>query len=166
MNPVISRIRTGGQSGVDRAALDAAKSLEVTITAWVPKGGWAEDFVTPPGLLTEYPELKETPSEDVEQRTEWNVRDSHATLIIASWAESCSPGTGFTVECAKNYKRPYFVVTDISKTEAEEVYKWVSGVGTGLTLNIAGPRESEAPGAYLETFKFITQLLKLNNSLR
>ena len=76
------RIRSGGQTGVDRAALDAAVLTGRPYEGWCPKGGGAEDFLRPPGLLTKYPRLMETPSESPEQRTEWNVRDSAATVVF------------------------------------------------------------------------------------
>jgi hypothetical protein len=74
------RIRSGGQTGVDRAALDAAVLTGRPYEGWCPKGGWAEDFLHPPGLLTKYPHLMETPSESPERRTDWNVRDSAAHI--------------------------------------------------------------------------------------
>jgi hypothetical protein len=60
------RIRSGGQTGVDRAALDAAVLTGRPYEGWCPKGGWAEDFLRPPGLLTKYPHLMEIPSESPE----------------------------------------------------------------------------------------------------
>jgi hypothetical protein len=97
------RIRSGGQTGVDRAALDAAVLTGRPYEGWCPKGGWAEDFLRPPGLLTIYPHLMETPSESPEQRTEWNVRDSAATVVFVPDSKYCSRGTDFTIECAKKY---------------------------------------------------------------
>jgi Circularly permutated YpsA SLOG family len=76
------KITSGGQTGVDRAALDLAIEYGMSWGGWCPKGGWAEDFPDPPGLLTKYPNLRETPLARTKQRTEWNVRDSDATLII------------------------------------------------------------------------------------
>ena len=64
------RIRSGGQTGVDRAALDAAVLTGRPYEGWCPKGGCAEDYLHPPGLLTKYPNLMETPSKSPEQRTE------------------------------------------------------------------------------------------------
>ena len=61
MTANIIRIRSGGQSGVDRAALDFARQHRIEICGWCPKGGWAEDSDVPPGLLEDYPELTETP---------------------------------------------------------------------------------------------------------
>jgi hypothetical protein len=104
------RIRSGGQTGVDRAALDAAVLTGRLYEGWCPKGGWAEDFLRPPGLLTIYPHLMETPSESPEQRTEWNVRDSAATVVFVPDSKYCSTGTDFTIECAKKHGKPYCIL--------------------------------------------------------
>ena len=79
------KIVTGGQTGVDRAALDAAIELGIPYGGWCPKGGWAEDLPTPPGLLALYPNLRETPDADPAQRTAWNVRDSDRLLILVEF---------------------------------------------------------------------------------
>ena len=76
MRNKIKYIRSGGQTGVDRAALDTARKYGIEICGWCPKGGWAEDYSSPPGLLAEYPELKETPSAGTSQRTRWKRRGS------------------------------------------------------------------------------------------
>ena len=60
MKPIVARIRSGGQTGVDRAALDTARKYNIEICGWCPKGGWAEDYLEAPGILAEYLELKET----------------------------------------------------------------------------------------------------------
>jgi hypothetical protein len=70
------KIISGGQTGIDRASLDAAIEMGVDYCGWCPKGGWAEDFRQPPGLLARYPLLREAPSAEPIQRTEWNVRDA------------------------------------------------------------------------------------------
>ena len=72
------KLLSGGQTGVDRAALDAAIDKGVACGGWCPKGGWAEDMPRPPGPLAFYPMLQETPLSDPIQRTEWNVRDNRA----------------------------------------------------------------------------------------
>lgn len=72
----IAKIRTGGQSGVDRAAMDFAIEHGIPYCGWCPKGGWAEDYPDPPGLLRDYPELQETSSSGTEQRTKWNMREA------------------------------------------------------------------------------------------
>ena len=76
------KIISGGQTGVDRAALDVAIERGMDWGGWCPKGGWAEDLPVPPGLLAKYPHLKETPDPHPLQRTEWNVRDGDANLIL------------------------------------------------------------------------------------
>ena len=67
----IYRIRTGGQSGVDRAVMDFAREYGIPLCGWCPKNGWAEDYPDSPGVLLDYPELTETPSDGTEQRTKW-----------------------------------------------------------------------------------------------
>ena len=76
------KLLSGGQSGVDRAVLDVAMERGIDYGGWCPKGGWAEDFPLPPGVLAKYPNLKETPLADPAQRTEWNVRDADACMIV------------------------------------------------------------------------------------
>ncbi|MGO1640615.1 MAG: putative molybdenum carrier protein [Candidatus Corynebacterium faecigallinarum] len=145
---LIAAIRSGGQSGADRGALDAARSQGVGIEGWCPAGGWAEDHPEPPGLLSEYPELMETPSVDPAQRTEWNVRDSDATLILAPLSTNgvaASPGTRLTLELAEKYQKPSLLIGEGSTDEIATVLDWLAGQGNGLILNVAGPRESESP---------------------
>lgn len=159
-------LRSGGQTGVDRAALDLAVRLGRPYGGWCPRGGWAEDFPTAPGLLRVYPHLRETPSPLPEQRTAWNVRDSHATLILSRGNElERSPGSMQTRQYAELiFLRPCRVV-DISQSAAVETTRdWLTRLaGTlgseELWLNIAGPRESQAPGIYAEASRFLAQLL-------
>ena len=101
MTNKIKRIRTGGQTGVDRAALDTARKYGVEICGWCPKGGWAEDCPLHPGLLADYPELRETPSAGTSQRTRWNMRDTDAILTIMPESSAESKGTqvGLDVSC-------------------------------------------------------------------
>ncbi len=104
-------IRSGGQTGVDRAALDFAVMNGLNYGGWCPRGGWAEDYPTAPGLLVAYPRLAETASTDPKQRTAWNVRDSHATLILVLGdALDRSQGTLFTRQSADLFLRPLLVV--------------------------------------------------------
>ncbi len=157
----IARIRSGGQSGVDRAALDIARTYGIPITGWCPKDGWAEDYPEKPGLLAVYPELMETPSKETEQRTIWNVRDSHATLIIDPWKADQSIGTDLTIDTAKAYGRPVLIVT--SGKSAPEVIEWLDTLPNELTLNVAGPRASECDEAYKKTIKIMQAVLDTVN---
>ena len=158
----IYRIRSGGQTGADRGALDAALDCGVPITGWVPKGGWAEDMPDAPGLLAKYPQLKDSGYEDVNIRTRLNVRDSHATLIIIPYSKQDIPGTILTEMIALQMNRPYFV-TDAKSIERTET--WLNSLPYEITLNVAGPRESEVPGTYKKTYEHIKELLKLNEKM-
>lgn len=153
----ISYIRSGGQTGADRGALDAAREAGVPICGWCPPGGLAEDLPQAPGLLERYPELKEGVSEGYVERTAWNVRDSHATLIVAPTGLEPKSGTDMTVRFAEDYGRPYLVIRSIAEVGATRT--WLSTLGFGLTLNVAGPRESKSPGTYALTKKVIGLLL-------
>lgn len=155
----IAYIRSGGQTGVDRAALDVARSKGMPIAGWCPKGGRAEDLTKPPGLLDLYPELKQTPLEKVEQRTVWNVRDSDATLIINPCGFEISEGTDLTEKSALTLNKPCLKVK--SDREISTIVSWLNSLGSELTLNIAGPRESECGPAYSETGKIIKKVIEI-----
>jgi putative molybdenum carrier protein len=142
------RIRSGGQTGVDRAALDAAVAAGLRCEGWCPKGGLAEDFVEPPGLLAKYPCLKETPSPDQKQRTEWNVRDSALTVVLVPHAQFFSPGTNFTIACAKKLGKRCMIIHYLNAQVQEQLAGIIASVKEGGSVNIAGPRESEHNGAY------------------
>ena len=146
------KIISGGQTGVDRAALDAAIALGLAYGGWCPRGGWAEDLRTPPGLLAKYPQLRETPSKDPARRTRWNVRDSDRTLIIHdARGLAASRGTALTLRLAEQYGKPYLVI-DVDEAEAaDRIAAWLADAKGAFTLNIAGPRESGAPGIYEKT---------------
>jgi hypothetical protein len=149
----VARIVSGGQTGVDRAALDAAVAAGVRHGGWCPRGGVAEDL--PDGGLGErYPALREAPSADPAERTRLNVRDSDATLVVR--ADVRSPGTDLTVATARELGRPC-LVTDGS--DAEPVRAWLDGLGDDVVLNVAGPRESEQPGAYDDARRLLDRLL-------
>lgn len=153
----IARIRSGGQTGADRGALDAARELGVPICGWCPPGGLAEDLPSPPGLLARYPELREGTSRGYVERTAWNVRDAHATLIVAPAGLEPRSGTELTARFAKELGRPCLVIRDL--TQMDEVRSWLEGMGRGLTLNVAGPRESKTPGTYALTREVVRLLL-------
>jgi len=155
---------SGGQSGVDRAVLDVAIARGIDYAGWCPLGGWAEDFPAPPGLQARYPKLKETPLADPAQRTEWNVRDADASLIIVdAGGIDISRGTVLAQELAHRYRKPLFVADltgpDILKDAALWLRVQQTRHGADLRLAIGGPRESEAPGIYARARGFIEALL-------
>ena len=138
---------------MDRAALDLALELGMACGGWCPKGRKAED-----GSLPERYPLQETPSSDYAQRTEWNVRDSDATLVLARGTPT--GGTAFTIKLAALCHKPC-LTEDLFKEglDAGRAREWIKRNGI-RDLNVAGPRESGAPGAYLRAKAFLKELLK------
>jgi Circularly permutated YpsA SLOG family len=158
------KLLSGGQSGVDRAVLDIAIERGVDYGGWCPKGGWAEDFPAPPGVLAKYPHLQETPLADPAQRTEWNVRDADACLIVVDAAGlEASKGTALAEDLAHRYRKPLLVADLAAPEAAERAVLWLRvqrrRLGSGLTLAIGGPRESEAPGIYQRAAAFVRALI-------
>lgn len=134
------RIVSGGQTGADRAALDWALARGLPCGGWCPRGRRAEDGA----IDARYP-LTETPSEDYAQRTEWNVRDSDATVIL-SLAASLTGGSRLTRELAAKHGKPCLHLhpgVDAPRLLAAFVRDHRVRV-----LNVAGPRASNEPGVY------------------
>jgi Circularly permutated YpsA SLOG family len=158
------KILSGGQTGVDRAALDAAIEISVPYGGWCPKGGWAEDLAKPPGLLALYEHLRETPSADPLQRTQWNVRDAAQLLIlIDDRGLAISKGTLAARDFALTLGKPQTVI-DLDAPDAFARAVAFIGEGRGKTaLCIAGPRESEAPGIHAKARPFLCAVLAATN---
>lgn len=157
MNTKILRIRTGGQSGVDRAAMDIARKHHIEICGWCPKGGWAEDYPLPPGLLADYPELQETPSRGTTQRTLWNMRDADAILTIMPKDSGESKGTEIGVQEGILLQKPMF--TARGEEDISGIIAWLRTLPDGLDLSVGGPRASECPHAYEQTWRILESVL-------
>jgi Circularly permutated YpsA SLOG family len=159
------KIVTGGQTGVDRAALDVAMARGIDYGEWCPRGGWAEDFSDPPGVRAKFPLLRETPLADPAQRTAWNIRDSDVVLILVGDAgTSVSGGTLLARQLAQAQGKPTLII-DLSRADAvARASEWLaaqgSRFGAGLRLGIGGPRESEAPGIYDRAYAFLSALFR------
>ena len=158
------KLISGGQSGVDRAVLDVAVERGLDYGGWCPKGGWAEDFPEPPGVLASYPALRETPLADPAQRTEWNVRDADACMIVLDTGGlAVSPGTALAQELAHRYRKPLILVDLGEAGPQQRAALWLrvqrARHAGALALAIGGPRESEAPGIYARAADFLRALL-------
>ena len=163
------KLLSGGQSGVDRAVLDVAIARGIAYGGWCPKGGWAEDFPSPPGLLAKYRGLRETPRADPAQRTDWNVRDADACMIVIdAGGLAVSQGTALAEELAHRYRKPILVVDLGAPEPVERAALWLRvqlrRLGADLVLAVGGPRESEAPGIYVKARTFLDALLDLAGS--
>jgi hypothetical protein len=144
-------ILSGGQTGVDRAALDVALELDIPCRGWCPKGRRAEDGPIDP----RYP-LTETPTAAYEERTERNVLDSDGTLVLRG--EQLSPGTEFTIELAARHAKPCLVVEIFDRPDAAMVRRWAEEHVVRV-LNVAGPRASQSPGIYERGRTFLREIL-------
>ena len=149
---MIQEVVTGGQTGVDRAALDAAMAAGIAVGGWCPRGRRAED-----GPIAERYPLRETPSDAYAQRTAWNVRDSDGTLVLV--VGEPEGGTRLTIEEARRRDKPCLV----QRLDADDVLRavsaWLDEHGI-RRLNVGGPRESEAPGIYAAASAFLARLFR------
>jgi hypothetical protein len=145
------KIVSGGQTGVDQAALRAARACGLAIGGWCPPGRACEAGHIPEDLpLVETPEDRAPASPDVPRsmRTEWNVRDSDATLILSRAAAS-GPGAEWTLRCSARYGRPLLVCNPAETDTAERIKAWLEALPIRV-LNVAGPSESGQPGVGAE----------------
>ncbi len=149
-------IISGGQTGADRAALDFAIEHEIPHGGWCPRGRLAED-----GRIPLRYDLRETPSRKYAERTEWNVRDSDATVVF-----TISPpvvgGTALALACARRLGKPVLHLPRDAAATSDAIGGAVADVGGVVEgaaaklqlflrehrvrrLNVAGPRASQEP---------------------
>jgi predicted Rossmann-fold nucleotide-binding protein len=153
---LIDKIVSGGQTGVDRAALDAAIELNITHGGWCPKGRKAED-----GIIDSSYSLIETVTDNYIERTRLNVEDSDATLIL--YTGTLEGGTKYTYDHATKIKKPVLLCDINNKNQIKDIIYWIA-TNKIQVLNIAGPRESKLPGIYLKSRHFITEFIKRQQS--
>jgi len=143
---------SGGQTGVDRAALDAALEFKIPCGGFCPRGRRAEDGPLDP----RYP-LQETDTTDYRERTRRNVETSDGTLILAHGA--LTGGTALTYRLAREFNKPCLVVDLARTTTTDAVCRWLTRNGV-KRLNVAGPRESTKPGIHARSLDFLRRLLR------
>jgi hypothetical protein len=145
-------IVSGGQTGADRGALDAALAAGIPCGGWCPRGRRAEDGTIP----DRYP-LRETPTAEYPQRTAWNVRDSDGTVILHQGR--VDRGTALTERLARRQGRPVLLL-DVRSARPAELAVWIEKERIAR-LNVAGPRESRAPGLQAAVASFLREVLGL-----
>ena len=153
----IKKIISGGQTGVDHAALDVAISLGIACGGWCPPGRMCETGRIP----SVYP-LKETPSEKSDAapginrslRTEWNVRDADAVLVLLPKNLKTDKGSEWAIQCAMNYRKPILVMDPFAANASTEIKLWLESIAI-KNLNIAGPSERSCPGISKQAKKLL-----------
>jgi hypothetical protein len=149
------RIVSGGQTGVDRGALDAAMELGTACGGWCPEGRAAENGPIP----RLYP-VRTLPRAGYADRTRRNVADSDGTLVILF--TNPGDGTHLTVRHARRLGKPLLIIRACEMDEeqaAGKIREFVNQHGI-RTLNVAGPRASGAPGAYAYSKKTLMNVLQ------
>jgi hypothetical protein len=147
----VRRIVSGGQTGVDRAALDVAIVRGLPHGGWCPRGRLAED-----GPIPAHYQLRETPTSDYTERTEWNVRDSDGTLIVTSGEPT--GGTRLTWLVARRTGRPCLVVDVAQPFDAARFAEWIDRHAVRI-LNVAGPRRSQWEKGYRSALALLGRCL-------
>ncbi len=148
---MIEKIISGGQTGVDRAALDVALEQGIACGGWCPAARQADDGPIP----AKYP-LRETADFDHTVRTEFNTRDSDGTLVLNRG--SLHGGTAYAVEMARHLGKPVLVVDVEAPLPMEEILGWLKAHRI-RTLHVGGPRESSRPGIYEQAALLIRDIL-------
>ncbi len=162
------KIISGGQTGVDQAALRAARALGWPCGGWCPPRQNCESGTIPPQFA-----LQETPqdcSPDAPHvrhslRTEWNVRDAEATLILRPAVGSPDPGTEWTARCAERFGRALLLCDPSDPPAAEKIAAWLR-TRQVHTLNVAGPSEATAPGIGEQAYALLLRVFSQWSSER
>ena len=150
---MLRKIVSGGQTGVDRAALDVGLALGLAVGGWCPKGRRAEDGRIP----ARYP-LVEIPEPDYETRTCHNVEESDGTLILNRG--KLDGGTAFTMAHARQIGKPCLIVALEEGIEPAAFRDWLEANSIAV-LNVAGPRESQRPGVYAAAVRGLEAWLRV-----
>ena len=160
----IQKIISGGQTGVDRGALDAAIKLGIPHGGWCPKGRKAED-----GRIPDQYQLTEMATADYPSRTRRNIQEADGTLILSP--RPLTGGTLLTWNAAEKLGKTRFCI--YFPTE-RTLLSWLAGAELPVAvlqacgwmlghqvqiLNVAGPRESKCRGVQVFAQAVLTELL-------
>ena len=150
----IKKVISGGQTGADQAALDAAIEMGVSHGGWVPLGRLTEK-----GRLPVRYKMQEINAIDYDQRTELNVMDSDGTLLFSDG--KLAGGSALTKKLARKHLKPclHIDVKDVAEYKAVEIIKSWLEVRKIEVLNVAGPRASESPVMYDKVLNIMKSVL-------
>jgi hypothetical protein len=151
LGSTVQKIVSGGQTGVDQGALEAAIELMLEHGGWCPRGRLSER-----GRIPRRYRLRETASTEYWVRTEQNVIDSDATLIL--YRTTLGGGTALTHRMAVKHGRPYLLVDLDSAHDPLGVRQWLADNQVRV-LNVAGPRESSSPGIARQVQHYLIAVL-------
>ena len=149
------RVVSGGQTGVDRGALDGALACGAPCGGWCPAGRIAED-----GVIQERYPLRALMDGGYEDRTRKNVEDSDATLVISFGQPE--GGTALTIDYCREIGKPCLLIDALQYSPSEAAGRAIPFIDRHdiINLNVAGPRASSEPDAYGFAKETITFLLK------
>ncbi len=146
------KVISGGQTGVDRAALDAAQALGMPCGGFCPRGRRAED-----GRVSERYPLVELASSAYAARTRANVEAADATLVLVQ--AKPTGGTKLTIQWCQRLNKPHLVLSPLEDQAFQKARNWLAAVRPDV-LNVAGPRESQWHGGYQVAFDFLVRLFQ------
>ena len=150
---IIEKIVSGGQTGADRAAPDWAIARGIPHGGWCPKGRRAEH-----GVIEARYELRETPTSNYVQRTEWNVRDSDGTAIFTV-GQTLTGGSKKTAELAARHGKPWIHLTKAAGGDSAAALRQFLIGNRIRALNVAGPRASKEPDVGSFVQEVLTRLV-------
>jgi len=144
------KIISGGQTGVDRAALDVALEFSIECGGFCPKGRRSEDGIIP----GKYP-LTETKTDQYPERTELNIKTSKATLVLID--KEADRGTTLTISLCNLHHKPCIVIDLSNENKERDLLQWIKENNIDV-LNVAGNRESFSPGIGKKAYEFLLNI--------
>jgi len=157
---VIKKVISGGQTGADRAGIDAAIEMGISYGGWLPKGRKAEDGTVP----GKYSFMQEMTRGGYPKRTEQNIIDSDGTVIFSHG--KLSTGSALTVNLAKKHQRPWlYIDLSLRRNQIISVQDWLIDYDIQV-LNVAGSRESKHPGIHDQVKDILIQVLGFNLGIK
>ena len=141
----IQKITNGGQTGVERGALDEAINHNIQISGWCNKNGYTDDCVVKPGIIKKYPQLKEQIGEEEDQYLEFNIMDADAVIILTTKTVN-SKRVNLAKEYSFRYKKTVFLIKEAK--DVPNCAKWIDSLDRNLIINVTGPTAKECPNGY------------------